>query len=214
VGALVSDYDDLSVGSTSSNGVVRKERSVASTARNFEAPRALDSEIARPTTPSTVLAQQSGSGRAEDVNSVAQSVQESVVAKRHTQPMRIDVEQILRMHYTNKILRDLTDIQDHCGSAASAVYAYRLLETMRQMQDVTPSDPYLQIVSALHDALAYEHRWTTYDAQQYAAAHDVLKECAFTSNFTDKHLGKALMKLEAIGFDTLPIPIDMEEDEV
>lgn len=121
-------------------------------------------------------------------------------------------ERIIRVHFADQILTDLSKIRTVCGQSAAAVYASRLLRTILRMGDVLPYDPLLEILMALHDALAFENRWAEIGAAQYAKAYDLIKPLV-GKKLTLNQVEKAIMKLEAIGFDTTPIPLELDHEE-
>jgi len=119
-------------------------------------------------------------------------------------------QRIMRTHFTKKILTDLRQIQQHCGEPKAAIYADSLLHTMREMRDLLPFDPYLEVVMALHDALAFQNRWSEYSSSQYAGAYSVLKELVKQEYLSNDKTEKAIMSLEELGFDTTPFGVDVD----
>jgi len=121
---------------------------------------------------------------------------------------------ILRTHFTEKILIDLNQIQHYCGGSTAAVYADSLIQTMRTMEEISPFDPFVEIVMALHDALIYQDNWNKYSPDQYKSAYDLLKRLVQRSYISNDIVEKAIMELEKLGFDTTPYEIKIEfEDE-
>jgi len=117
---------------------------------------------------------------------------------------------ILRTHFANQILADLNKIQKHCRNISVAVYVDSLLRTMRAMEELSPYDPYIEVVIALHDALAYKNNWDKFSAEQYKGAYRVLKELAKRQRINNDIAEKAIMKLEELGFDTTPFRLDID----
>ncbi len=117
---------------------------------------------------------------------------------------------ILRTHFANQILADLNKIQKHCRNINVAVYVDSLLRTMRAMEELSPYDPYIEVVIALHDALAYKNSWEKFSAEQYKGAYRVLKELAKRQRINNDIAEKAIMKLEELGFNTTPFRLDID----
>lgn len=117
---------------------------------------------------------------------------------------------ILRTHFVNQILADLSKIQKHCGNISAAVYVDSLLRTMRAMEELSPYDSYIEVVIALHDALAYQDNWDKFSAEQYKGAYRVLKELAQLQRINSDVAEKAVMKFEELGFDTTPFRLDID----
>ena len=67
---------------------------------------------------------------------------------------------------------------------------------------------------AMHDALAYDNRWASYNKEQYSTAHTLFIQLASTSHWDDLKVSKAISTLENAGFDTLPFELDIEETMV
>jgi len=139
----------------------------------------------------------------------------AVVAHPHVQAKAptVDAERIVRAHFASQILADLQMLAAHCREAIAARYASSLLRTMRTMRDVAPLDPFVEVLMALHDAMVFENRWTDYEADQYQAAHEVLKKLTKPKRLTSDKAEKALMELDDIGFDTTPFVMDITDEE-
>ena len=121
---------------------------------------------------------------------------------------------IMRSSLVKPILRCLREVQHHTGTPNAALYINEILHKIRDLEDASPHDPLLEVLSALHMALAYKNQWADYAADQYASISNLLRRLARRPfpNHTD--IEKAIMKMEDIGFDTTPIPIAMEEDDM
>jgi len=117
---------------------------------------------------------------------------------------------ILRTHFANQILADLRKIQKHFESAIASLYIDSLLRTMRAMEELSPYDPYIEVVVALHDALAYKDNWDKFSAEQYKGAYRILKELANRQRIDSNIAEKAIMKLEKLGFDTTPFRLNID----
>ena len=139
----------------------------------------------------------------------------AVVAHPHAQAKAptVDAERIVRAHFAGQILADLQMLAAHCREAIAARYASSLLRTIRTMRDVAPLDPFVEVLMALHDALAFENRWADYEADQYQAVHEVLKKLTKPKRLTSDKAEKALMELEDIGFDTTPFAMEITDEE-
>lgn len=122
-------------------------------------------------------------------------------------------QQILRTHYANQLLAELAQLEQHCAEPIAARYAGSLLSTMRTVRDVAPFDPFVDVVVALHHALAFENRWADYSARQYQEACEVLKKLGQRKSVSDDKAAKAIIELEEIGFDTTPFTLDPATDE-
>ncbi len=120
---------------------------------------------------------------------------------------------IIRNTFVSRLLANLKAIQNQCGTASCAAYARELLHDMRSMRDLAPFDPLLKVVMALYDAMAVDNQWADYDASQYEQAHNVLKAVAQYASLDGKRIGKAILALEAAGFDTLPFCITLQDCE-
>jgi hypothetical protein len=122
-------------------------------------------------------------------------------------------QQILRTHYANQLLAELAQLQEHCAEPIAARYAGSLLRTMRTVRDVAPFDPFVDVVVALHNALAFENRWTDYSAEQYQEAYEILRKLGQRRSVSDDKAAKAIMELEEMGFDTTPFTLEPASDE-
>jgi len=133
-------------------------------------------------------------------------------ASRPTSKLEPAAVRILRKHFVEIIIADLKGIQRNAGKPSSAVYAESLLRTMRQVRDLTSSDPFSAVVVALHDALAYKNRWADYRADQFEQARAIIAKYANQEVFPDK-VEKAIMELESAGFDTTPFEVEFAAEE-
>ena len=88
-----------------------------------------------------------------------------------------------------------------------ATYVRRLLSTIRMMRDLSPDDPHLDILLALHDAMAFRDRWAEYTAEQYAGVSEILKQLVRREHLSSGVVRTAIMSLEDLGFDTTPFDI-------
>jgi len=121
-------------------------------------------------------------------------------------------QRILRAHLAEQILDDLSKLALHHGQPIAAVYANGFLSTARLFRDQSPFDPYLEILMSLYDALAFENRWLDYNRSQYEGAKAVLISFA-NQELDNKKIQKAVMKLEKLGFDTIPFGVELDFSE-
>lgn len=136
----------------------------------------------------------------------------ALASSRTLQRPELDVEarRVLRVHFTDHILKDLERLQNECGKPTAAVYADNILRTIRAMRDRSPFDPFLEVVMALYDAMAYQNRWLSYSKKQYIEVHNLLKNLANREFVRNDHIEKAILELEDIGLDTLPYEVDID----
>jgi len=151
---------------------------------------------------------------ARDV-SLRSELREQVISV--TQPMLLptpkvhpQAQQIFRVHFTSQILTDLRQIKRYCGKPTAAVYADSLLLTMRAMDEISPFDPFVEVIMALHDALAYQDNWSKFSPNQYEGAYQLLKGLIQRHHISNNAVEKAIMELEKIGFDTTPFELDID----
>ena len=122
----------------------------------------------------------------------------------------IEFMEIMKMHFLSPILDDLGKVRLHANSDNAAVYINRVLHTIRQMEDHSPNDPFLDLLSALYDALAFNNNWANYTGPQYAKAKEILKRYSERVALDQKAIEKAINELEDIGFDTTPFDFNLE----
>jgi hypothetical protein len=79
------------------------------------------------------------------------------------------------------------------------------------MEDKSPDDPFLDVLYAFYDALAYENNWAKYNVQQYANAKNILENLFDRPTITPDVIEKAILALEEIGFQTMPFSFSAEE---
>lgn len=120
-----------------------------------------------------------------------------------------NAERIMRAHFANDVLSDLKNIRTHCGDPSASPYVNRLLRTILRFRDRSPLDPFLEILMALYDSMIFENRWTSYDAAQYEGAYTVVRAYA-SQHLDNKKISKGIMKLQRLGFDTIPFGFDID----
>ena len=117
---------------------------------------------------------------------------------------------ITRAIFVKSILHALDAIQSFAQTPDAALYVHQILHQIREFETTCPDDPFLEILSGLYMALAYDNLWADYEAGQFAAVLKILKNFADRSVLKPADIEKAIMKLEEAGFDTTPIPIFTE----
>lgn len=120
-------------------------------------------------------------------------------------------KRILKIHFVSRVLSDLLKIQQVCEMPEKArSHVENMLSTMRTMREMLPFDPFLDVVMALHNAMAFRDSWVNYKLNQYTIAYDILKTLAKSSNPSFSQIGQAVVKLEERGFDTIPFGEDID----
>ena len=120
--------------------------------------------------------------------------------------------EIIRTHYMSDILHALQKVQPHACTPSASVYINKVLHIIRDLEDKSPSDPILEILFALYDALAFDGLWATYTAEQYQVAEQVLMRVANQSISTNK-IENAITALEEAGFDTMPYTFSLDDED-
>ncbi len=116
-----------------------------------------------------------------------------------------------RAEFVKPILKALDGIQPYAKTPNASLYANEILHKIRELEDISPNDPFLEILSGFYVALAFDNQWTDYKAEQYAAIRKTLKKFADRPTLKPSEVEKAVMEIEEIGFDTTPIPIVPED---
>ncbi len=120
-------------------------------------------------------------------------------------------QEIVRAHFFGPILEALSEIQPNVNSPSASVYVNTILHAIRDMEDKSPDDPFLDILYGFYDALAYENNWAKYNVQQYANAKNILENLFDRPTITPDVIEKAILALEEIGFQTMPFSFSAEE---
>jgi hypothetical protein len=118
-----------------------------------------------------------------------------------------------RTDQTQTLLADLEKIQTHHGEPTAAVYVESLLRTIRGIRDRTPHDPYTEVVMALHDAMAVRNQWINYSVEQYKGASEILSSLADQAKISNELAENAILSLEHLGFETLPLRMPSTFDQ-
>jgi hypothetical protein len=119
---------------------------------------------------------------------------------------------IMRSHFVNPILKSLQLIQPFAGTPDAAPYVANILNNIHSMAQSSPGDPFLEILFALYDSLAFQGQWATYIADQFSNAYGILINFAGRPHLKLDDVEKAIINLENVGFDTTPIPLLIEDD--
>ena len=132
---------------------------------------------------------------------------ETIHARRevHASP---DFLEVMRAYLAKPILDALDEVQDWAGSPSAAVHVNAILHGIRKMEDHSPDDPFLRILFALYDALAFDNNWTDCTAKQYGEAKAVLERFSKLAVLKAKDVERAITALKRIGFDTMPFTLD------
>lgn len=123
-----------------------------------------------------------------------------------------DYSVYIRVEYVQKLVDLLQDVSPHAGSMDSSLYALRIFNLIRVMQKEMRQDPVMQVVFALHDALACRENWLRYSEEQYQKASQILVHLTNRDKVDLKAIDTALFQLEDAGFDTLPFVADLNEE--
>jgi hypothetical protein len=112
---------------------------------------------------------------------------------------------------TKAILVDLQKLSLSSGEPIAAVYADSLLRVMHDLHDFYPSDPYTEVIMALHDALFFQNRWIDYTKTQLSGACDLISSLVSRVEITSVDVEDSILALENLGFDTLPFGVNFAE---
>ena len=117
----------------------------------------------------------------------------------------------MRPLFLTPILKSLHDIQEYVGTAGAAMYVEQILKKVCEMHEALPNDSIIEVLRALYDSMVQEANWVTYNAKQYQGAYDILGVLSKKFPVTKRQYEKAILKLDEIGFDTLPFTLVEEE---
>ncbi len=134
--------------------------------------------------------------------------------KPRCSPKRIELqaELVLRNHYTRIILDNLKKVQSYIGDASMSVFVCNALMSIDRLSDASPHDPFINILMALYDALAFDNKWTEYTQVQYQAAVDIVFKYCNDAKMTSQKAAKGILELERVGFSTIPFHIEVDEN--
>lgn len=111
---------------------------------------------------------------------------------------------VIRKHYAKALIANLEKVQQFSGEPQAANYVGPLLNSILIMRDTIPLDPYVEVVMAFYDAVAYEDRWVNCRAEQYEGVKNFLSRLANKPSLNRGDVDRGLDELEALGFDVLP----------
>jgi bifunctional DNA-binding transcriptional regulator/antitoxin component of YhaV-PrlF toxin-antitoxin module len=123
------------------------------------------------------------------------------------------MQKVLRTHFAKQILRELQQVEQNCGEPIAAVYVDSLFSKMRTMRDLSPTDPFVEVLMALYDAMAANNNWFNLKAHQLREAASILKKLLRRRKITENAVEQAILSLEDIGFDTTPFGGEIGEEE-
>jgi hypothetical protein len=178
-----------------------------------ELPMARSKDSTRPAESGAIAAKSVAASSSEYVPQEEPSIRFEQFAHARVAKPNPAAQSIIRTALAKSILADLRSIQQYAGSAMAAAYAAPLLKTMRTMRDLVPYDPYVKVVMALYDAMAYENRWADYDAEQYQGARQTLGQLAKQTSIDRRDVAKAILELEERGFNTTPFGMPATEED-
>lgn len=151
----------------------------------------------------------SGSLKTGDLSPIV--FQDSYTSRQEQkQPPSSEFIHITRAIFVKSILQALDRIQAFAQTSDAISYAHQILYQIQEFETTSPDDPFLEILSGLYVALAYENLWADYDAGQFAVVRRILKNFADRPVLKPMDIEKAIMAMEAAGFNTTPIPIFTE----
>ena len=121
--------------------------------------------------------------------------------------LKFDMRRITRAIFMKSILQALDEIQPYVKTPDASLYIHDILHKIQEFEETSPNDPFLEILSGVYVALAFENQWMDYEAKQYTGIRKLLKTFAERPTLKSTDIEKVIMKMEEIGFDTTPIPI-------
>jgi hypothetical protein len=122
-------------------------------------------------------------------------------------------QRVMRVHFAKQILRELQWLEQKGGDPIAAMYVDSLFSTMRTMRDLSPTDPFVEVLMALYDAMAANNNWFNLKAHQLREAASILKKLLRRRKITEDAVEQAILSLEDIGFDTTPFGGEIGEEE-
>ena len=191
---------------TTANPAVQEGGGIVGTSLQYSAGR-----YGVSATVSQTPAIRSGFSISPSISPMAIPIREEVPQKSPT----IDkaAQKILQVHLARQILRELQRVEQNCGEPIAAMYVDSLFSGMRTMRDLLPTDPFVEVLMALYDAMAGNNNWMYYQAHQLKEASRILKSLLRKKNINNRAVEKAILSLEDIGFDTTPFRVEIDEDE-
>lgn len=125
-----------------------------------------------------------------------------------TQPNEQFLE-IMRTHFIEPIIDSFEKVQMHANTANAALFINQVFHSIRDMEDESPYDPFLDILFAIYDALAIDNNWINYSAEQYNKIKEILRKYSSRTSLNQKAIEKAIVELEEAGLDTTPFTIEI-----
>lgn len=116
----------------------------------------------------------------------------------------------LRERFTAELLEDLKLLEGSVGTYEAMHPANRLLHNLRDLRDLLPCDPYVEVAMALYDGLVFEDRWAELEAEQYEGLSAVFSRLVRDRELDDDEVANAIMAIERLGVDTTPYPFVAE----
>jgi len=122
-------------------------------------------------------------------------------------------QRVMRIHFAKQILRELQWLEQKGGDPIAAMYVDSLFSKMRTMRDLSPTDPFVEVLMALYDAMAANNNWLNLKAHHFREAASILKKLLRRRKITEDAVEQAILSLEEIGFDTTPFGGEIGEEE-
>ncbi len=112
----------------------------------------------------------------------------------------------VRERFIRGLLKDLKSIQAHIGTSRALVPANRMLHDLRDLRDVLPFDPFVEVAMALYDGLVFEDRWSELSPEQYQGLYTIFLELPRDRELSEEEVVDGILAIEALGIDTTPFP--------
>jgi hypothetical protein len=123
------------------------------------------------------------------------------------------VIRLIRAPFVGQLLSCLNKIEGAVGDPRCAAHIDKLFVVIQTLSEVSPYDPYVRVLLAFYDSLAFRNRWCDYSAREYKQAYEVLNHLAEQPFLNESRVGEAIMELEKIGFSTLPFEMSVDADD-
>ncbi len=117
----------------------------------------------------------------------------------------------VRARFTRGLLEDLRSIQAHSGTPLASIPANRMLHDLRDLRDLLPFDPFVEVAMALYDGLVFENRWGELSVEQYQGVYTIFLELPRDRELSEEEVIDAILAIERLGIDTTPFPTVAEE---
>ncbi len=153
-----------------------------------------------------------GSSKTGDPSLAA--IQDSPISRQKQKPPSSpEFVRITRAIFVKSILQALDAVQPFAQTPDAALYVHHIFHQIREFETISPDDPLLEVLSGLYVALSYDNLWSDYHAGQFAAIRKILKTFADRPELKPMDIEKAIMEMEAAGFNTTPIPMFAEASD-